>query len=285
MKDKKIRGGEICMKKYAAAIALTLCAVPAVNAADIDVIAPHEQSAPLADTRPGWALQVTPYMWATGLKGHISPFRHLPTIGIHKSFSDVMDKLDFGGFINIWGRYERFIVSGDIMYVSTTDSHSFGALPHLPPPLPQLPSLDASIDSRQFMATLMGGYRLVDTPDFSLDGLAGIRFWHISNDVTLRAGNLAGTYGERFGWADPVVGTRAFLRLTENLSLQAQADIGGFTVGSDLTWSVQATANYTFTDHFSVSAGYKILDIDYRSGGHVFDTRMSGPVLGLTYRF
>jgi hypothetical protein len=135
------------------------------------------------------------------------------------------------------------------------------------------------------MATLQGGYRVVDTPDFTLDALAGARFWHISNDVTVSALGVSRTYGESFGWVDPVVGLRAFLPLTDKLSVQAQADVGGFGAGSDITWSALATINYTFTDHLSVSAGYKVLDVDYDRGGHVFDTRLSGPVLGLTLRF
>lgn len=273
------------MNNYAAAFALALISVSSANAADAVVTLPPQPVALLVDQQPGWALQVTPYLWATGIKGHISPFRRLPTIGIRQSFSDVADNLDFGGFINLWGRYERFVVSADIMYVSTTDTHTFGALPPLPPPLPQIPSLSASVDSRQFMATLMGGYRLISMPDFSLDALGGVRGWHIANEVTVRAGNLVGTYDESFGWVDPVLGARAFFRVSDRFSLHAQADIGGFGAGSDLTWSILGTVNYSFSDHFSASAGYKVLDVKYDSGGHVFDARLNGPVLGLTYRF
>ncbi|TKT69556.1 DUF481 domain-containing protein [Aquamicrobium sp. LC103] len=243
------------------------------------------EPAPIVVDRPNWALQVTPYIWAAGLDGNISPFRRAPTIGVEKSFSDVMDDLNFGGFVNVWGRYDRFIFSGDAMYVDTSDSHAFGPLPPLPIPIPPGTIVDASVDTKQFTATLQGGYRVLDTPDFTLDALAGARFWHISNDVTVSALGTSRSYGESFGWIDPVVGARAFFRITEKLSLQVQADIGGFGAGSDFTWSALGTVNYIFTDHLSVSAGYKVLDVDYDHDGHVFDTRLSGPVLGLTYRF
>ena len=242
-------------------------------------------------------MQVTPYMWAAGLDGHVSPFRRGPTIGVEKSFSDVLDDLNFGGFVNIWGRYERFVFAGDVMYVNTTDSHGAGPLPAFTLPngihVPAGVEIDADVDTKQFTATLMGGYRVIDTPQFTLDALGGARFWHISNDVTLTgslfgAGSQSVSYGESFGWVDPLVGLRAFLPLTEKLSLQAQADIGGFGgfgAGADLTWSAMATVNYVFTDHLSASVGYKALDVDYDRKGHVFDTRLSGPVLGMTYRF
>lgn len=276
--------------RYAVVIALSLCGAHAAHGADaiLDVPAEHVPAEP-----PNWALQVTPYMWAAGLDGHISPFRRGPTIGVEKSFSDVMDDLNFGGFINIWGRYDRFVFSGDIMYVDTTDSHSTGPLPAFTIPgvgvIPPGGNIDAKVDTKQFTATLMGGYRVIDTPQFTLDALGGARFWHISNDVKL-TGSLGGmsgsvSYDESFGWVDPLVGLRAFLPLTEKLSLQGQADIGGFGAGSDLTWSALATVNYAFSDRLSASVGYKVLDVDYDHNGHVYDTRLSGPVLGMTYRF
>ena len=281
------------MKRYAAVVALSLCGAQAAYAADTTHDLPEEPAREVME-RPDRALQVTPYMWAAGLEGSISPFRHGPTIGIEKSFSDVMDDLNFGGFVNIWGRYDRFVFSGDVMYVDTTGGHGTGPLPAMQIPglgvIPPGASVDAEVDTKQFTATLQGGYRVVDTPQVTLDALAGARFWYISNDVTVTAshpaiGTLSASHGESFGWVDPVIGLRAFLPLTEKLSFQVQADIGGFGAGSDFTWSALATVNYVFTNRLSASAGYKVLDVDYNHGGHVFDARLSGPVLGLTYRF
>jgi hypothetical protein len=281
------------LNRFAAVIVFGLVGAHTAYAAD--TIIDRSDAAPIAVEHSDWALQISPYLWAAGLKGDISPFERGPTMGVDKSFSDVMDDLNLGGFINIWGRYERFVFSGDVMYVDTTDSHGTGPLPAFQIPglgaaIPPGASVDARVDTKQFMATLQGGYRVLDTPGITFDALAGARFWHISTDVRVTAshpaiGSRSASHDESFGWVDPVVGVRAFFRLTEKLSLQAQADIGGFGAGSDLTWSALATLNYVVTDHFSVSAGYKVLDVDYDDGGHVYDTQLSGPVLGMTYRF
>lgn len=286
-----MKGGGTSLKRYFAAVILALCAAHAAHADDAVT---GGASGPAAEGHPDWALQVTPYMWAAGLEGNISPFRRAPTLHVEKSFSDVMDDLNFGGFVNVWGRYDRFVLSGDIMYVDTTDSHATGPLPALQIPgigtIPSGASVDANVDTTQFTATLQGGYRVLDTPEFSLDALGGARFWYISNDVSVTAshisiGTVSASHDESFGWVDPVIGARFFINLTDKLSVQGQVDIGGFGVGSDLTWSALATVNYTFTQNLSASAGYKVLDVDYKHDGHVFDTRLSGPVLGLTYRF
>lgn len=277
------------LNRYAVVVALSLCGAQAAYAADATPDQPETVES------PNWALQITPYMWAAGLEGNISPFRLAPTISVEKSFSDVLDDLNFGGFVNIWGRYDRFVFSGDVMYVDTTDSHGTGPLPAFQIPelgvtIPSGASVDAKVDTQQFTATLQGGYRVVDTPHFTLDALAGARFWYVSNDVTVTAshisiGSRTASHGESFGWVDPVVGARAFVPVTEKLSLQAQVDIGGFGVGSDFTWSAMATVNYIFTGNLSASVGYKVLDVDYDHDGYVYDTQLSGPVLGMTYRF
>jgi hypothetical protein len=265
-----------------------------VFSASLALGADAQSFTPAGVDQPDWALQVTGYLWATGLNGNISPFRRAPTLHVEKSFSDVMDDLNFGGFVNIWGRYDRFVLSGDLMYVDTTDSKATGPLPALQilglPTLPPGAAINADVDTQEFMATLQAGYRIVDTEGFTLDALAGARFWHISNEVAVTAshpliGSVSATHKENFGWVDPVIGARVFFGVTDRLSLQGQVDIGGFGAGSDLTWSALATVNYIFTDTLSVSAGYKVLDVDYSHNGYVFDSRLSGPVVGLTYRF
>lgn len=280
------------MSRYAAVFCLCLCGSQAAYAADARL--PPEQPFPDVTKRSNWAVQITPYLWASGLEGDISPFRRAPTLSVDKSFSEILDNLNFGGFVNIWARYDRFVLSGDVMYVDTTDVHATGPLPALQIPgigvIPPGANVDADLDTKEFMATMQVGYRVLDMPQFTLDALAGARVWHIWNDVNVTAshpaiGTVSASHGEDFGWVDPVVGARAFLPLTEKLSLQAQGDIGGFGVGSDFTWSALATVNYILTDHLSASAGYKVLDVDYEDDGYVFDTQLSGPVLGVTWRF
>lgn len=259
------------------AVYAALCGTALAADVESEALPPEAPAAPAAS----WALQITPYLWAAGLEGDFSPFRRVPTIGIEKSFSDVIDDLNFGGFINLWGRYENFVFSGDLMYVDTTDSKVIGALPVLGP----TPGLGADVDTRQFTSTVQAGYRVLRTPRFTFDVLAGARFWHISTEVAINYGPFSLSHDENFGWVDPVIGARAFYRITDKLSLQAQADLGGLDVGSKFTWQAMGTLNYILTDRLSASAGYKMLEVDYDSDGHVFDTTLSGPVLGMTYRF
>ncbi len=286
--------GAYVLSKHACALALLFCGAQIAHAESAAAGRP-EQPTRVPRDAAAWTAQITPYLWATGLSGKVSPFQKAPTLGVEKSFSDVLGDLNGGGFVNVWARRDRFVLSADVMYVSTTDAHGEGPLPAFQLPgigiaIPPGASVDAKVDSKQFTAALQGGYRVVDTPAFTLDVLAGARIWHISNDVTVTASHpaiksLTAKHGESFHWVDPLAAVRAFLPITQRLSLHVQADVGGFGAGSNHTWSSLAAVNYVFSDRLSASVGYKTLNVDYDRGGHVYDVRMRGPVLGLTYRF
>jgi hypothetical protein len=86
-------------------------------------------------------------------------------------------------------------------------------------------------------------------------------------------------------WIDPIVGARMQYDLTPRLGLILKGDVGGFGVGSDCAWSAAALAKYQLCDHWSLTGGYKVLDVDYDNGkGGAFDARMSGPIAAIEYR-
>ena len=63
-----------------------------------------------------------------------------------------------------------------------------------------------------------------------------------------------------------------------------KGDAGGFGVGSQLSWQVYTGLGREFKKRYSLFLGYRRLDIDYRSGGVIFDTKMNGALLGFGLR-
>jgi hypothetical protein len=86
-------------------------------------------------------------------------------------------------------------------------------------------------------------------------------------------------------WIDPVVGFRTRFNFTDHLYLAAKGDIGGFGVGSDLSWQVFGALGYQFNRQWSAELGYKYLSIDYAQDGVVFDAVQAGAFVGLKYTF
>ena len=86
-------------------------------------------------------------------------------------------------------------------------------------------------------------------------------------------------------WIDPIIGVRAQYDLTDKWYLAGKSDIGGFGVGSDFTWTAQATVGYQINESVSTEIGYRYMDSDYTDGAFVYDVASHGLYLGLNFRF
>jgi hypothetical protein len=90
-------------------------------------------------------------------------------------------------------------------------------------------------------------------------------------------------------WVDPVVVVRARLPDSEKWILELKADYGGFGIGSDATYQVQAMAGYRFSKLFQATAGYRTLGIDYSAGSEAdrfyYDVNTSGPIMRFGFNF
>jgi hypothetical protein len=161
-------------------------------------------------------------------------------------------------------------------------------------PHPTIDNIDFDLDMT--MIEFGVGYRIKDWQfengqKLGLDLFAGARYWHVEietklgvtpgllevlpNSVTLKGSS---------DWLDPLVGGRLHWQASEKLILGVRGDVGGFGIGSELTWSVLGLLQYEVAPNVSLFAGYRALDIDYADGSgddrFEFDALMQGPVLG-----
>jgi opacity protein-like surface antigen len=63
------------------------------------------------------------------------------------------------------------------------------------------------------------------------------------------------------------------------------ADYGGFGVGSDSSWQLQAGVDYRISDAFSARFGYRILKVDYDDNGFRYDIKNDGLYADVGIRF
>ncbi len=214
--------------------------------------------------------QLTPYVWMTGLDGHIRPFRGAPTAHVDRSFSDVLSSLDAAAFLTGTARKGRYVLQGDLSHASVSETASL--------PLGQ----KADTKLRQTSLTLTGGYNWQVAPLSSVDLMAGVRLWDIKASVQI-PGLLAAQSNTSF--ADPVVAVRWRYDFAPNWSALIYGDLGGFGVGSDATWQVMGSVNYQMKDNIYLSLGYRHLKVDYQDNGKKLDFSLGGPIIGVTFRF
>lgn len=122
-----------------------------------------------------------------------------------------------------------------------------------------------------------------------LEGLAGARISVISQQLSLNAGPNASLNQT---WAEPFIGARVRVDLSERWSMRLRGDIGGFGLGSDFAWQTIGLASYRITmmgRQAEAVFGYRALGQDYRTGSGLrrFEWNMvqHGPVLGMNMRF
>ena len=223
-----------------------------------------------------WTFEFTPYLWLAGLSGTVGVAPNLPTTSVNASFGDVLSHLD-AGFMGLGEvRYGRFMLLTDVSYVSlSADAGNSGAL---------LGS--AEVHAKSFNSTVEGGYRIVDSPSLTADGLAGLRVFSVHNEIDFSGGILPpSSPSASDAWVDPVIGARANAPLGSGFSLNGYADVGGFGISSDWTWQIYGGFGYQISDSIAAHVGYRYLDVHHEDGGFLYDVSQQGPLVGLGIRF
>lgn len=223
------------------------------------------------DASARWVGQVTPYVWAAGMGGRLTPFTGAPTFQVSKSFGDVLEDSDGAFFLTAYARRDRLVLLGDFTH---SRSSKDGRVP---------PGLPAEGRLRQRSLTLAAGWRIAEDGRAAVDVLGGLRQWSVRSEVQVPLAGVARSPGDTF--TDPIVAVRVNAPLSPRWSVIGYADVGGFGVGSEHTHQWLVSANYLHGDAWAFSLGLRALAVDYRDGGTRVDVTLAGPVLGASWRF
>ena len=231
------------------------------------------------ETTARTAAQITVYGWLAGYGGDIRPGPGAPTLKVDKSFGELFKDIDGAFFATGLVRRDRLVFVADI---SHTSSSKTGQVPTgLPMPFP--PSVPAEGRIRQTSLTGLAGYRVANDGRTTLDLLGGVRAWWVRPRLDVPA--LGISRDPKVDFVDPIVAARANFTLGRRLSTLVYADVGGFGAGSDLTMQVVGTLNSRVGRNVWLSGGYRYLLVDYEDHGIKVNSRLGGPLLGVTLVF
>ncbi|WP_248298155.1 hypothetical protein [Tabrizicola sp. YIM 78059] len=228
--------------------------------------------APMPAAAEDWSGQVTLYGWGAGVTGDFTPFTDGPTLSFDKSLSEVLQDLDGAFFVTGLARRGDLVLFADFTYSASSRE---GLLPPVGAPA----SGEVTIRS----LTLAAGQRFDVGGGTTVDAMGGLRAWRLDGQVSVPLVGIR--IAPTADFVDPILALRVNTPLADRWSLLGYLDLGGFGVGSDLTYQVAVTANYQMNDSLYLSVGWRHLYIDYSDGGTVFKGSMTGPLLGATWRF
>ena len=249
---------------------------PGSTAADADSVQPTEPAGqPAQHSR--WELTSRPYVWFSGIKGDMGVVSEVQPVAVDFSFIDIVSHLKFAIMADGEARHGRFVASGDLMFVKLSASDDIK--------IREVDFVDAKLKSTTFITTLTAGYRVLDKDRLYFDLFAGGRLNAMKTGLDLDGPQRSFSGSKTQTWLDPLIGARFHMPLGPKWTARTYADLGGFGIGSHMTWQLLGTIDYDLSTRWSLTAGWRHLSIDYSHHGFVFDAAMDGPILGAIHRF
>jgi hypothetical protein len=227
-----------------------------------------------ASAADGWHLAVAPYLWfpgmhgtATGPNGRGLSFRASP--------GDLLSNFRFGLMGAVEARHKRIVMTGDMLWVRLEDDKAV--------PFSGLLATSATMKATEFFLTSKLGLRVVNEEKIKIDALAGMRYWHLGENLTFNPSTLGLNFDGSQNFVDPLVGGRIGAFLSPKVALNVLGDVGGWDTGSHLEYQWAGTLGYRVKPRWALHAGYRYLYIDKKADrGVVFNSTMSGVMFGVT---
>lgn len=240
--------------------------------------------------RSGWGGSLALGMWLPGMKGHLGAGPvdldvDVTAGDLLANLGPFLEKLEFmvqGAASVEYGRWGLdFIVSaiefGDAIPLTCTGTN-----------------LEADASAKILQGQLNLRYRLGKSklgcgpcPQLLVyEPYVGVRGYRAIIKVDLARG-LGPDLGST--WFDPVVGGRITWDMRNRFALIAEGDVGGFGVGSELSWKLRLALSWRFARRWHLNLGWVWLGTDYESGTGLdrfrWDLVQSGPLLAVAFRF
>jgi hypothetical protein len=211
-----------------------------------------------------WDVFVAPYLVGAAQKGTVAVRGQ--EVDIDVSASDIFSNLEFGAMGLFVARKGRWGFGADAIWMALGRNVR-----------------DTEVDYNQGAFAFYGLRRLSPAADLTF----GLRVNTLQGELTFN--RLGVRVSEDKTWVDPIAGITLRTPPGRLLQLRVYSEIGGFGVGSDLTWQIFPTVGIGLTNTFSIEFGYRWLDIDYESGEgegrFAYDVLTQGPVVGVGIRF
>ncbi len=219
---------------------------------------------------PGFSFAIEPYLWAAGITGDVR-VGGSGSAPVNAEFEDILENLEGGlmlageaWFSREWG------VLGDVTWMDLAGEATG-----------PLGAATVRGTNELWHAQLSAAWRPPGQDGAVFDLLGGVRLIDVEAGLQTSLANRS--VGETF--FDPVVGGRATIPIGASFQFVAQADVGGFGVGTDLSYQLLATLGWKVSHAVGIGLGWRQLGMDFDEEDLAMDVSFSGPLLGMRIAF
>lgn len=230
-----------------------------------------------------YSLTLTPYVWLMDLKGTVGAKGY--TLDVDAPFTKTSKHLNFAAMMAVDAMYKnRLGVTANLNLAMLGGQDS-------------VHGVSLGSNSTMMMSDVAGVYRVLSRPlmwggkgRVDIDLLAGMRIWRTGLKLDVETGShRTAEYSQYETWADPMVGGRIIVGLTDRVNLRFRGGYGGFSTASKKTWDVSALMGYKVNERVRLVAGYRAVGVDYRKINRrdkfIFDVALRGPIVGAIFSF
>jgi len=249
------------------AMVILLAAVLPLSAASEDTAQPQ-----------GWQFGADVYMWMSGMGGETAGG---DTIDV--PFDTLLENLDFTYMGTFHARNGRWHLSTDVIYMDLEGDNS-GRMT-----LPGGNELkaEATVQFTSWIVTPAVGCSVIDTERIRMEILAGARYLYMRPELSF---HVTGPLDSRYRsvsdsgdiW-DGIAGIRGDVTLAKNWYIPYYADMGAGD--SDYTWQAMAGVGYRISNVVDVVGAYRYLEWKFDDNKAIDSLDISGPMVGVRFRF
>ena len=161
-----------------------------------------------------WRVGISIYGWFPATHGTVGVLGH--DAGVSASFSDIFHTLKGIIPIAVEAQKGRFLVTGDYLWMRLGYDKGI--------PFNDLAQTSINLHTTESIFTPKLGYRVYDGEHLKMDVMGGIRYWYLSQSLTLQPSGL--NFSRSANWVDGLGGARFLLPMGEKASVLISGDAG-----------------------------------------------------------
>jgi hypothetical protein len=235
------------------------------------------------DTKPAtkseWSYFVEPYLLFPNMTGKVG-LADLPEVTVDANTNAIFGHLKMGAMLYAEASNDKWAIGSDIIYMSLAQGLK-----------PGNDYFGGEATAKQFAWEVSGLRKVTPWLDLGVGGILNSVNSGVDIGLLIDGGNSSPhkTKSMTQTWFDPMLIARIKSKAGEKFIYQFRGEIGGFGIGSDLAWQMQAVAGYQFSKLFSITGGYRIISLDYETGSGLnhfkYDVDTAGPTVRFGFQF
>jgi hypothetical protein len=242
------------------------------------VLSTAQEVATAAPAKAKWSFLVEPYLLFPNMNGKTG-VGGLPDVPVDANPGDIFSHLQMGAMLNLEANNDKWAILSDFIYMDLSQDAKVGTV-----------IKGGEATAKQTAWEISGLRRVAPWLELGLGGIFNSVNAGVDIDVAKTGGGTTNHQKSiSSSWVEPMLIARIKNKPGEKFLYQFRGEVGGFGIGSDFAWQIQASAGYRFSELFQITGGYRAIGLNYETGSDqsrfLYDMDIFGPEIRFGFNF